>query len=138
VSVSVRPATPADARQMVEIAGGSVSAHELADWIVAADTIWHIAEDDGGRLLGFQSITAAGGQAPGSCEIATFLRPDLPLAIGSRLFDHTADAARRGGYDWIDARISKSNHDAQRYYQSHGFRHWGQDGDVQIMRFDLD
>jgi L-amino acid N-acyltransferase YncA len=136
--ISICPATPADARQMAEIAGGSVSTHELADWIAAAGTIWHVAEDEGGRLLGFQSITAAGGQASETCEIATFLRPNQPLAVGSRLFDQSADAARAQGYNWIDARFTKSNHDAQRYYQSHGFRNWSHNGDMQIMRFDLD
>ncbi|MEJ1991386.1 MAG: GNAT family N-acetyltransferase [Maritimibacter sp.] len=135
--ISIRPATAADARQMAEIAGGSVSTRELADWIAAAGTIWHIAEDDGGRVLGFQSITA-GEQASETCEIATFLRPNQPLAVGSRLFDQSADAARAQGYNWIDARFTKSNHDAQRYYQSHGFRNWSHNGDMQIMRFDLD
>ncbi len=136
--ISIRPATPADVRQMAEIAGGSVSTRELVDWIAATGTIWHIAEDDGGKLLGFQSLTAAGGQASGTCEIATFLRPNQILSVGSRLFDHSADAARAQGYNWIDARFTKSNHDAQRYYQSHGFRNLSHNGDMQIMRFDLD
>ncbi len=140
MSVSVRPATLADIRQMAEIAGGTTTPQALADWMddVSAYAAWHVAENEIGALLGFQRIGADAALSRYACEIATFLRNGAALSIGSRLFDATAQAARLLGYAWIDARIAQGNEGARIYYQSHGFRIWSEAAGQVLMRYDLD
>lgn len=136
----IRAAAFADTRQMAEIAGGDTTARSLAAWMDddSAHAAWHVAEDMGGALLGFQRIGAIADFAAGLCEIATFLHKSAPLAAGSRLFTATADAARLLGYGWIDARIGVGNESARIYYQSQGFRLTGEAGAQVVMRYDLD
>lgn len=136
----VRAATFADTRQMAEIAGGETTARSLAEWMDdgSAYAAWHVAEDTRGALLGFQRIGATADYADGYCEIATFLHKNAPLSVGSRLFEATARAARLLGYDWIDARIGVGNEGARIYYQSQGFRLFGETCAQVVMRYDLD
>lgn len=140
MSVSVRPATLADIRQMAEIAGGGTTPQALADWMddVSAYAAWHVAEDDSGTILGFQRVGAGDDLTSDTCEIATFLRAGASLAVGSGLFDATALAARLLGYAWINARIPRPNEGARIYYQSHGFRLWHDGADTVLMRYEID
>lgn len=137
--VEIRSATLADTRQMSDIAGGSTTPRALADWMddVSAYAAWHLAEDAAGRVLGFQRIGAQEDLGNGICEISTFLRPDIPPGIGSRLFEVTAEAARKLGYAWIEARMQPGNEAARTYYQSNGFRLFGTADDYLAMRYDL-
>ncbi|GKY86492.1 GNAT family N-acetyltransferase [Sinisalibacter aestuarii] len=136
----LRPATLADTRQMAGLAGGATGAQALADWMDdgSAYAAWHVAEDPTGRLLGFQRIGAKADLTSGACEIATFLRDGAALAVGSRLFEATAEAARLLGYRWIDARFARGNEGAGIYYQSHGFRLLGETADSITMRYEID
>lgn len=139
MSVSIRPGMLADIRQMAEIAGGTTTPEALADWMDdrSAYAAWHVAEDEMGTLLGFQRIGTHADQANGICEIATFLRQGAALAVGSRLFDATAETARLLGYSWIEAHISRDNEGAQICYQSRGFRIWHKADDRVLMRYEL-
>lgn len=124
---------------MAEIAGGETTARSLAEWMDdgSAFAAWHVAEDISGALFGFQRIGATADYAPGHCEIATFLHKNAPLAVGTRLFVATAKAARLLGYDWIDARVGVGNEGARIYYQSQGFRLFGETGAQVVMGYDL-
>lgn len=136
----LRPARRSDTRQMAEIAGGQTTAQALADWMddVSAHAAWHVAEDDVSRLLGFQHIGARGDPTSETAEIATFLRDGLPLAVGSRLFEATENAARLLGYRFIDALVASTNDGARIYYQAHGFRMAARSDGHLTMRFELD
>ncbi|OIP86495.1 MAG: hypothetical protein AUK37_03155 [Rhodobacterales bacterium CG2_30_65_12] len=138
--VSIRPGTRADIRQMAEIGTSATTAEALANWMddLSAIAAWHVAEDELGALLGFQCVDASAELTSSVCEIATFLRAGVALAVGSRLFEATAEAARLLGYAWIEARVASGNEGARIYYQSRGFRIWNEaDGRV-LMRYDLD
>lgn len=140
MSVIVRPAALADIRQMAELAGPPVIAQDIADWMDdgSAYAAWHLAEDDSGRLLGFQQIGRNLERAAEACEIATFFaRTPLPPGTASRLFEATADAARLLRYGWIVATVAAENDAARRYYQAQGFRLVAETGRGIEMQFDL-
>jgi len=83
---------------------------------------WHVAEDDSGTILGFQSITPHHALPPEACDIATFVRLGVTgLGIGSALFDASRIAATALGYHWINATIRADNASGLAYYQSRGF-----------------
>lgn len=125
---------------MAEIAGGTSSAQALADWMddVSAYAAWHVAEDTAGRLIGFQRIGSGADLASDTCEIATFLRDGAPLAVATRLFEASAEAARLLGYAQIDATIGRRNDSARIYYQSRGFRRLRETSEHIVMRFETD
>ncbi len=140
----VRPATPADARDMAELLneivriGGTtartaeVTGDDMAGNMQASRrAAWHVATDTAGRLMGFQSIYASDNLPAKACDIATFVRVgETGLGIGSRLFDASRLAAEQLGYDWINANIRTDNETGRAYYQSRGFRLWGTMEDV--------
>lgn len=136
-----RPATLADLRQMAEIAGPPVTRQGLANWMDgdSAYSAWHLVEDAGGLLLGFQHIGRSDALPADACEIATFLAPrPLPAGAAAQLFDTTAAAARLLRYAWIAATVAAGNEAAQVYYRNRGFRRYGDIGDKVWLRFDLD
>jgi len=138
VSISIRPATLADRRQMAELV--HASPHALAEWMDSdsAFSAWFVAEDEAGQLLGLQRVGPGEDLPPEACEIATFVVDGSKrLAVGSALFEESAEAARLLGFDWIAALIDPDNAGAQTYYQSRGFRRAG-GGEKLLMRFDLD
>ncbi len=141
MSVLVRSATRADIRQLAELITGHTPAESLGALMDAgaAYSAWHLAEIETGEAIGFQWIGPSEAGPSDICEIATFLaeRRDR-VAAGSKLFEATAQSARRLGYAWIDAEISTENDGARIYYQSHGFRLWQADEVRLTMRFDLD
>ena len=137
--IHIRAAAHADTRAMAELLnaiiakGGTtaktepVTAQDLRDWMVkdGDSGAWHVAEDDGGMLLGFQYIGLREGLPPGACDIATFVRlGSTGLGIGSKLFAATRAAAVVLGYDWINACIRADNESGLTYYQSRGFEDW--------------
>ena len=159
----VRPAIPLDTASMARLlneiiaAGGTtaltrpVTREDLTEWMAYAPgrTAWHAAVDHAEAVQGFQWIEPHDDLPPEACDIATFVQLGRSgLGIGSALFEATAGAARRLGYDWINATIRADNDGGLIYYQSRGFRDYGRleqvrlgDGrivDKRLMRFDLD
>lgn len=111
--------------------------------------IWHLAEDEGGRVLGVQHIHPHPGPGEDVAQIATFTRQGRAgPGIGSALFEATTAAARAAGYASITAEIRADNASGLTYYQSRGFEDHGRvpamrlaDGtvvDKVLKRFDLD
>ena len=141
MSVFTRAATLADIRQMAEIAGHSVTAGSLADWmdVDSAYSAWHLVEDEVGRLLGFQHVGHSEALPADACEIASFFaRIALPPGASTKLFETTAETARLLRYTWISASLATDNEAARVYYQTQGFRPYDQSLTHLKMRFDLD
>ncbi|MDU8927941.1 GNAT family N-acetyltransferase [Alisedimentitalea sp. MJ-SS2] len=137
--IHIRRATPADSRAMADLLnaiialGGTtakttpVTGDILSEWMTQDGSAgaWHLAEDDTGMLLGFQSIGPKEGLPYDACDIATFVRVgQTGLGIGSRLFKATKQAAHDLGYSWINATIRADNESGLTYYQSRGFEDW--------------
>lgn len=103
-----------------------VNGADLADWMSRPRSIWHLAEDDVGELLGFQYVSPLTTEPGLVAEIATFARVGRTgLGIGSALFEATKDACIAEGYDWIWANIRADNLGGLAYYQSRGFEDYG-------------
>lgn len=161
--ITVRRALPIDTRQMADLLnaiiekGGTtaiarpVTGHDIAAWMASAParSAWHVAVDAGGAVLGFQWIEPASYLPENAAEIASFVQLGRArLGIGSQLFEATRKAAKRLGYDWINANIRADNAGGLIYYQSRGFRDYdrwegyelpsGEVVDKVLKRFDLD
>lgn len=150
--------TPAMANLLNEIIaiGGTtartspVSAETLRNEMKAsgAKSVWLVATSPEQGVVGFQLIAQSEALPPDAAEISTFVAQGRTgLGIGSALFSATTAAARRLGYAWINANIRADNQSGLTYYDSRGFRDYGQIegyrlGDGQIVdkilkRFDL-
>ncbi|MDA0961370.1 MAG: GNAT family N-acetyltransferase [Proteobacteria bacterium] len=113
----------------------AVTRDDLASWMERAPerSAWHVAEDDAGRVKGFQWIAPHDGLPDDTCDIATFVAPDTQgLGVGSALFPATRDAARDLGYAFIAAVIRQDNTGGLAYYQSHGFEDWRRWNDAPV------
>ena len=145
--ISIRRAGELDARAMAELLnaiiakGGTtaftepVSGDVLTGWFRQAPdrSVWHIAEDETGQLLGFQSIEPKDKLPAEACDIATFVRlGQTGLGVGSRLFEETVRAARALGYLWINATIRADNESGLTYYQSRGFEDYARHRNVPL------
>ena len=160
--IHIRQAGAMDARQMAELLnavirkGGTtaftneVTRDTILDWLEQAppNSLWHLAEDETGALLGFQYIKPHPNLPHEACDIATFVKLGATgLGIGSKLFETTKTAARALGYHWINATIRADNTGGLAYYQSRGFEDYarlpaqglvdGQVVDKISKRFDL-
>ncbi|CVI61687.1 Sortase-like acyltransferase [Agrobacterium salinitolerans str. Hayward 0363] len=100
----------------------------LANYIQHADRIeCSVAEDDDGRILGFQSLRYARrdnayGVAEGWGIIGTHVSPQAARrGVGSALFAATRRAAEARGLQNIDASIGADNMLGQSYYDAMGF-----------------
>lgn len=86
--------------------------------------------EEGGRILGFQSLRLARagnpyGTPPGWGIIGTHVAPDAAgRGIGRALFAATTAAARAAGLQLIDACIGAQNAAGQAFYEALGFRDW--------------
>ena len=139
MTITTRRAGPLDARPMAELLneiieiGGTtaitdpVSREDLLSWMEADPrSIWHVAEDADGQLMGFQWIEPHRDHGATVGQIATFARTGKTgLGIGSKLFEATKAAARAAGYAWINAEIRADNEGGLIYYQSRGFEDYG-------------
>ena len=137
--ITVRRAGPMDARPMAELLnevitlGGTtaitepVSREDLLNWMEADPrSIWHVAEDATGQIMGFQWVDPHLKLGETVAQIASFARVGKTgLGIGSKLFDATKRAARTAGYAWINAEIRADNEGGLIYYQSRGFEKYG-------------
>jgi len=134
--IHIRPAGPMDARQMAELLnavirkGGTtaftneITRDTIQKWFERAPpkSLWHVAEDEAGQLLGFQYAKPHPNLPPEACDIATFVKLGATgLRIGSKLFETTKSAAHALGYKWINATIRADNAGGLAYYQSRGF-----------------
>lgn len=87
-----------------------------------------VAEDDGGRILGFQSLRLARTGNPwdvaeGWGIIGTHVSPlAARRGVGSDLFRDTLRAAQEFGLRSIDASIGADNFLGQAYYEAMGFQ----------------
>jgi len=157
----IRRASTLDTRQMAELlneiiaAGGTtaltdpVDAETLGNWMASDPrSLWHVAEDDAGMILGFQWVDPHPTEGPKVAQIATFAKiGKTGLGIGSALFKATRAACSQAGYAWINAEIRADNTGGLAYYQSRGFEDYGRiegyrmaDGqilDKVLKRFDL-
>ncbi len=103
-----------------------VTAAYFENWMNTPKSIWTLAEDDAGELLGFQWVTPLESEPGLVAEIATFARVGRTgLGIGSALFDATRADCVAIGYDWIRANIRADNVGGLIYYQSRGFEDYG-------------
>jgi len=103
-----------------------VTGDDLRDWVAEPGSIWHLAEDDGGAVLGFQWVHPHPDLPPGMADIATFVdHRRHGLGIGTRLFDATRKAARAAGFAAINATIRADNASGLTYYRARGFETWG-------------
>lgn len=142
MSIQVRRAQPADAQQMSDLLneiiaiGGTtafldpIAPETLQGWMAAyADrSLWHVAEDEQGLILGYQSAEVAGAPAPDALNMASFVRVGIVgKGIGSRLFEATTTAARAMGYSWLNASIRSDNTSGLSYYSKVGFVTWDSD-----------
>ncbi|MAU47102.1 MAG: GNAT family N-acetyltransferase [Yangia sp.] len=137
--ITVRRAGPLDARPMAELLneviaiGGTtaitepVTREDLLNWMEADPrSIWHVAEDAAGQIMGFQWVDPHLKLGETVAQIASFARVGKTgLGIGSKLFDATKRAARTAGYAWINAEIRADNEGGLIYYQSRGFEDYG-------------
>ncbi|EIE50119.1 acetyltransferase [Salipiger aestuarii] len=137
--IDIRRAAPLDARDMAALlsdivaTGGStamtdpVSQTDMLAWMEGDPrSIWHIAEDAVGDILGFQFIEPHRDHGATVGQIGTFAKAGKSgLGIGSKLFEATKEAARVAGYRWINAEIRADNAGGLIFYQSRGFEDWG-------------
>ncbi|MBN8187944.1 GNAT family N-acetyltransferase [Salipiger thiooxidans] len=137
--ITVRRAGPMDARPMAELLnevialGGTtaitepVTREDLLNWMEADPrSIWHVAEDATGQVMGFQWVDPHLKLGETVAQIASFARVGKTgLGIGLKLFDATKRAARTAGYAWINAEIRADNEGGLIYYQSRGFEDYG-------------
>ncbi|WP_144577466.1 GNAT family N-acetyltransferase [Agrobacterium sp. DE0009] len=136
--MKIRPATSDDAAAMAEVQNEIFSAGlrkaptdvmtVLANYIEHADRIeCSVAEDEDGRILGFQSLRYARpdnpyGVAQGWGIIGTHVSPRAARkGVGSALFAATRQAAEAKGLQNIDASIGADNLLGQAYYEAMGF-----------------
>jgi len=114
---------------------GPVSRETLLEWMAhdPEKSAWHVAEDETGRVLGFQFVEPYPDLPPEACDVATFVRlGETGLGIGSRLFDASKAAARTLGYAWINATIRADNAGGLAYYQSRGFETYAHHPDQRL------
>ncbi|WP_323768428.1 GNAT family N-acetyltransferase [Antarctobacter sp.] len=112
-----------------------VTADDLRTWMTRRPerAAWHLAENEGGAVMGFQWIEPADYLPVDAAEIATFARlGQTGLGIGSALFRATEKAARTLGYQWINANIRADNAGGLAYYQSRGFEDYGKKTGVRL------
>jgi len=136
--IHVRRAGTLDAASMAELLneiiteGGTTALTEPVDAAYFRNSfqtphsIWLVAEDDAGELLGFQWVAPLESEPGLVADIATFARAGRTgLGIGSALFNAMRDACIAEGYAWIRANIRADNFGGLAYYQSRGFEDYG-------------
>ncbi|WP_136636069.1 GNAT family N-acetyltransferase [Pseudooceanicola onchidii] len=136
--IHIRRAGALDGAAMAELlneiirAGGTtaitqeVKRDDLTARFDTPKSVWNLAEDETGVLLGFQYVTPLASEPGLVAEIATFARVgQTGLGIGSKLFEATKADCIAIGYDWIRANIRADNTGGLAYYQSRGFEDYG-------------
>lgn len=147
MSITIRPATDADApgmaellNEVIEIGGTTAYTDRItSDYLIGrmaeapGASAWHIALNDAGVCVGFQWITTAAYLPAEACEIATFAKAgQTGLGIGTKLFAATRAAASSLGYKWINANIRSDNESGLAYYTAKGFKDYDNQIGVQL------
>ena len=145
--ITVRPAVPADFSQMSELLNQIIDAGEttalqspataddLLKWMDRSKgrNAWHIAQNDSGRIMGFQYVEPHVDLPDDAGDIATYVRIGaIQLGIGSKLFEATKQATAKLGYVWLNATIRADNSGGLAYYTSRGFQTWTTDDNVAL------
>lgn len=145
--IHVRRAGTLDARAMADLVnaiirkGGTtaftkeVTGEVIRGWFQRAPhrSVWHIAENERGDILGFQSIEPHYDLPADACDVATFVKVgQTGLGIGSKLFAASRSAASDFGYTWINATIRADNEGGLAYYQSRGFEPYARHADQSL------
>lgn len=155
MTLQTRPSSAEDAREMSRILSEILQLwkserpsdpdHVQAHYIAHPDSVaCTIAQDDGGEVLGFQSLRLARygnqyGVTPGWGFIGTYVRlGQSGRGIGRLLFNTTRIAAQKAGLPAIDATIAADNDTALAYYQALGFRTYRTPQGAICKRFNLD
>jgi L-amino acid N-acyltransferase YncA len=144
-SVTVRPAHVDDTENMrallneiIRVGGttaitNELSLEEMRDWFISGDDVVSclVAVDPAGAIAGFQSLSRYGDLPAGWVDIATFVRRSQHKSgVSSALFPHTRRAAKRLGFDVINASIRVDNVGGLAYYSRMGFETYlVEDGD---------
>jgi L-amino acid N-acyltransferase YncA len=134
MTLHIRTAGLLDARALAEllnaiIAKGGTTAFvneltsaDIKGWMQRDGAVWHLAEDEGGQVLGFQYFDPHSDAPEEAVDIATFVRLGATgLGVGSKLFTQTAKVAKDLGYSRIEAIIRADNEGGLAYYQSRSF-----------------
>ena len=147
MSITIRPATDADAPGMAELLseiieiGGTTAYTDpiTSDYLIGCmaeapgASAWHIALNDTGVCVGFQWVTIADYLPEEACEIATFAKAgQTGLGIGSKFFAATKAAAISLGYKWINANIRSDNESGLAYYSAKGFKDYDRQIGIQL------
>ncbi len=151
--MDIRPARPGDADALCAVinpiieAGGTTAhrnpfdrARMTAHYIAPDDGIACTLAEEGGVVLGFQSLVRGAGYGLPEdwAVIATFVRLDeAQRGIGSRLFAATLEAARGAGIVTIDATIRRENAGGLTYYGRIGFADYRATPEAISKRYDL-
>ena len=118
--------------------------HVRAYYIEDPSKIGCSVADDGGTVLGFQSLRRAEpgndwGVDPGWGIIGTHVSPAAARrGVGRALFAATRTAARAAGLRHIDATIGASNAEGLAYYDAMGFRTYRSAEGRISKRFDVE
>ena len=135
-SIWVRQATAADAVLMgailnpITAAGGTtaieqlLSEAEIREWFITGEhcLACSVAEDDEGRMLGFQALERHSELPEHWADIATFAcSPPRPSGVGVALFASTLEQAACAGIQYINATIRADNIKGLAYYAKLGF-----------------
>ncbi|PKB13969.1 L-amino acid N-acyltransferase YncA [Novosphingobium kunmingense] len=136
MSLSVRPATSADAPALADllnavIRAGGTTALESEFTPAALDDAYltgpkvhccHVAVDEAGGLAGFQTLGRYPGLPEDVGDIGTFARVDgQQRGVGSALFPATVASARALGHRAINATIRADNAGGLAFYARQGF-----------------
>lgn len=145
--IHIRKAGSLDSRPMAELLnaviekGGTTAFTDpilpdtIQGWMAtnADRSAWHIAENDQGEMLGYQSIEPHDRLGPEACDVATFVRlGQTGLGIGSKLFAATIRQAKLHGYQWVNATIRADNTGGLAYYQSRGFEDYARQPNIRL------
>ncbi len=152
--IKTRQATPQDADGMSALiipilqswksARRGDAEHMLKYYITHPDNVQcTVAEDETGRLVGFQSLILPGEGNPyntpaGWGEIGTYVALDAGRGgIGRALFSESQKAALTNGIETIEAAIGSDNDRGLGYYSAMGFQTYSSEPGLVRKRFDL-
>ena len=144
--VRIRPATPADAPAMAALlaphirAGGRTAIPEppspatlSAWWLTGPRALFCQLAEDGGGLLGLQSVSRHPQLPTGWGDVATFVREGRARrGTGRRLFAAMRGLVAARALPGLVAVVGAENGPALAYYGAMGFRLWRRLGDGRL------
>lgn len=140
LNLQIRPFAPADAPAATALlnaiirAGGTtalgtpLTAGRTTELFLEGPKVrcCHVALDDAGAMLGFQSVGRVPDLPADWGEMGTYVRVGLAgRGVGSALFTATKARAKALGLVTLNAKIRADNGGGLAYYQSRGFCDYG-------------